>query len=161
MNKLASSVIFILCSFSSIAQQDAEKFHNQISSQFDKISIAINKFNESIIIYDGDSILNSYKNLLQVTESAVRDFESIVVPVDGKEYYKAAFDLLQFYLTTYENDYFDAVAILFRLPLNDNDIAEVERIFDRVELKETILLKTYNKMQILYCNENKIDIDGE
>ncbi len=119
----------------SIAQTTSLEFHNGIVAKQSRIDAAVSRFNAGIVLFDGDTILSAYKNMLTVTESVISETEKMKVPESGTEYHKAALDLFRFYLRTFENDYYDAVAIMYRIPVTDADIEEMERLFDRIELK--------------------------
>lgn len=142
----------------SVAQTGALEFHNKIVSQLSRIDIAVSRFNEGIVMYDGDTILATYKNLLSETEATITETEKISIAAGGEEYHKAALDLFWFYLRIFENDYFDAVAIMYRIPVTDADIEEMERIFDRVELKESIFLNAFFNAQIDFCEAAGIEM---
>jgi hypothetical protein len=106
--------------------------------------------------FDGDTILTSYKSLLTETEKVISEAEKMVVPVGGEKYHKAALNLFRFYMKTFETDYYEAVAIMYRIPVTNADIAEMERIFDCVELKEVIFLNAFYNEQESFCLKNKL-----
>lgn len=142
----------------SIAQTTSLQFHNSVVAQHSRIDAAVSRFNAGIGLFDGDTILVAYKNLLTVTENVISETEKMKVPESGNEYHKAALDLFRFYLRTFENDYYDAVAIMYRIPITDADIEEMERLFDRIELKETIFLNAFFKAQIEFCEAEGINV---
>ncbi|KAF5031943.1 hypothetical protein DSECCO2_622500 [anaerobic digester metagenome] len=144
----------------SIAQTNSLEFHNGIVAKQSRIDAAVSRFNAGIVLFDGDTILSAYKNMLTVTESVISETEKMKVPESGTEYHKAALDLFRFYLRTFENDYYDAVAIMYRIPVTDADIEEMERLFDRIELKESIFLNAFFNAQIDFCDLAGIEIEN-
>ncbi|HPE99557.1 MAG TPA: hypothetical protein PKY63_02710 [Bacteroidales bacterium] len=159
MPKIASIIFLLLVSAISNAQTNSLEFHNRIVAQLSRIDIAVSRFNEGIVMYDGDTILARYKNLLSETEASIAETEKISIASGGEEYHKAAFELFRFYLRLFENDYYDAVAIMYRIPITDADIEEMERLFDRIELKESIFLNAFFNAQIDFCEAAGIEIE--
>jgi len=159
VSRLTPILLLLFVNGISIAQVNSLEFHNKIVSEHSRIDVAVSRFNEGIVLFDGDTILADYKNLLAVTEKVIAETEKIKLPESGAEYHKAALDLFRFYLRTFENDYYDAVAIMYRIPITDADIEEMERLFDRVELKESIFLNAFFNAQIDFCEAEGIEIE--
>lgn len=149
-------MIFLMVSANSIAQTNAALFHKEVTTQLDEIDRAVSEFNAAIVLYDGDTILAAYINLLTVTEKVISETENLSVPEGGADYQKTVLELFRFYLRTFESDYYEAVSIMYRIPVTDADIEEMERIFDRVELKETIFLNSFYSEQELFCQKNNL-----
>ncbi len=159
MTRILSTLFLLFASGISIAQVNSLEFYNKIVSEQSRIDVAVSRFNDAIVLFDGDTILDEYKNLLFVTENVIAETEKMRVPESGAEYHKAALTLFRFYLRIFENDYYDAVAIMYRMPITDADIEEMERLFDRVELKESIFLNAFFNAQIDFCEAEGIEIE--
>lgn len=159
MTRILPTLLLLFASGISIAQVNSLEFHNKIVSEHSRIDAAVSRFNEGIVLFDGDTILADYKNLLAVTEKVIVETEKMKVPESGAEYHKAALDLFRFYMRTFENDYYDAVAIMYRIPITDADIEEMERLFDRAELKEFIFLNAFFNAQIEFCEAEGMEIE--
>ena len=159
MNRIQPTLLLLFAFGISIAQTSPLEFHNSIVEGQSRIDVAVSRFNKGIVLFDGDTILAAYKNLLSVTENIIAETEKLIVPESGAEYHKAALALFRFYLRTFENDYYDAVAIMYRIPITDADIEEMEQLFDRVELKEFIFMNAFFNAQIEFCEAEGIDTE--
>ncbi|HCB63237.1 MAG: hypothetical protein A2W93_11300 [Bacteroidetes bacterium GWF2_43_63] len=158
MSRIISILVLVFAAGISVAQTGTVEFHNKIVSQLSRIDIAVSRFNQGIVMYDGDTILATYKNLLSETEATIAETEKISIAAGGEEYHKAALELFRFYLRTFENDYYAAVAIMYRIPITDADIEEMERLFDHIELKESIFLNAFFNEQIEFCEAAGIEM---
>jgi len=153
MHRLILIFSFIVVSIAAKSQSDVQRLYSCIDKHFWLIDDAVIEFNKAIELYDGDTILAVYKKMLEVTEQAIAEVENVKVPAGGESYHKSALELFRFYLRTYEEDYYSAVAILFSPGISDSDIAEVERIFDRVELKESMYLNAMIREEADFCEK--------
>lgn len=140
--------------------RNAKEFHEFIDQEHSRIDAAVVAFNEGIVMYDGDTILKAYDAMLKTTESVIEKTEKVSVLKGAENYHRAALDLFRFYLRTFETDYYEAVSIMYREIISDADIDEMEKIFDRVELKEIMVLNEYYRQQDAFCEENNIGISN-
>lgn len=137
----------------------ASQYDLFIQQQAEQIDLAVANFNDAIALYDGDSILKAYDRLLKVTETAIADTEKKQVVKGAEKYREAALNLFRFYLRTFETDYHEAVAIMYRETISDADIDEMEKIFDRAELKESLFLDAYYREMDAFCLANGIELE--
>lgn len=143
---------FSACVFFALqAAGQAESFHKRIENGLTRIDEAAAYFNEQLAIFNGDSILKAYDLLLRTTEDVIAEVAAIE-PLRGAEnYHLASLQYFRFLLEVYENDYYQAVALLYQAPDSDETTAAIEHIFDRIELKEALVFDHFLREQIDFC----------
>jgi hypothetical protein len=163
MVRTAIAILFGIISNQAMTQTSknslAIEYDLFIQHQAEQIDNEVANFNNAIALFDGDSILKAYDHLLNVTETVIASTEKKQVAKGAEKYREAALNLFRFYLRTFETDYHEAVAIMYRETIGDADIEEMEKIFDQVELKESLFLDTYYREMDAFCIANGIDLE--
>ncbi|PKP04991.1 MAG: hypothetical protein CVU11_02275 [Bacteroidetes bacterium HGW-Bacteroidetes-6] len=159
----AIAILFSFFSIQAMTQTSknspAMEYDLFIQNQAERIDKAVDTFNNAIALYDGDSILKTYDYLLKITEDVIERTEKKQKVNGCEEYREATLNLFRFYLRTFETDYHETVAIMYRETITDADIEEMEKIFDRVELKESLYLDAYYHEMDAFCIKNGIELE--